>query len=104
MGLNDAAESTAKRKTNMRISLGRAAAALAAVVILLNAVPASAQTQGMERRNERRNVRQGARAAKQACKAGDEKSRPECRQMKRSFKHHARHGGTTEAPQANPAH
>jgi hypothetical protein len=87
----------------MRISLGKAAAVLAAVVMLLNAVPASAQTQGMERRNERRNVRQGARAAKQACKAGDEKSRPECRQMKRSIKRHARHGGTTEVPPANPA-
>jgi hypothetical protein len=60
----------------MRISLGKAVAVLAAVVMLLYAVPASAQTQGMERRNERRNVRQGARAAKQACKAGDEKSRP----------------------------
>ena len=87
----------------MRISLGKAAAVLAAVVMLLNAVPASAQTQGMERRNERRNVRQGARAAKQACKAGDEKSRPECRQMKRSIKQHSRHGGTTEVPPANPA-
>ena len=86
----------------MRISLGRAAAALAAGVMLLNAVPASAQTQGMERRDERQNVRQGARAAKQACKAGDEKSRPECRQIKHSAKHHARHGGTTSAPPANP--
>jgi hypothetical protein len=88
---------------SMRISLGKAAAALAALVMLLNAVPASAQTQGMERRNERRNMRHGARATKQACKAGDEKTRAECRQMKRSYKHHARHGGTTEAPQANPA-
>ena len=87
----------------MRTSLGKAAVALAAVVMLLNAVPASAQTQGMERRNERRNMRHGARATKQACKAGDEKTRAECRQMKRSYKHHARHGGTTEAPQANPA-
>ena len=87
----------------MRIFLGKAAASLAAVVMLLNAVPVSAQTQGMERRNERRNVRQGARAAKQACKAGDEKTRPECRQMKRSIKRHARHGGTTETPPANPA-
>jgi len=87
----------------MRTSLGKAAAALAAVAMLLNAVPASAQTQGMERRNERRNVRQGARAAKQACKAGDEKTRAECRQLKRSTKHHARHGGTTSAPPANPA-
>jgi len=88
---------------SMRISLGRGAAVLAAVVMLLNVVPASSQTQGMERRNERRNVRQGARAAKQACKAGDEKTRPECRQMKRSIKQHGRHGGTTSAPEANPA-
>jgi hypothetical protein len=88
---------------SMRISLGRGAAALAAVAMLLNVVPASAQTQGMERRNERRNVRQGARAAKQACKAGDEKTRVECRQLKRSYKHHARHGGTTSASPANPA-
>ena len=63
----------------MQISLGKAAAALAAGVMLLNAVPASAQTQGMERRDERRNVRQGARAAKQACRAGDEKTLTECR-------------------------
>ena len=86
----------------MQISLGKAAAALAASVMLLNAVPASAQTQGMERRNERRNMRQGARATKQACKAGDEKTRPECRQMKRSGKQQARHGGTTSPPPANP--
>jgi hypothetical protein len=59
---------------SMRTSLGKAAVALAAVA-MLNAVPASAQTHGMERRNERRNVRQGAHAAKQACKAGDEKTR-----------------------------
>ena len=87
----------------MRTSLGKAAAGLAAVVMLLNAVPASAQTQGMERRNERRNMRHGARATKQACKAGDEKTRAECRQMKRSYKHHARHGGTTPAPPEHPA-
>ena len=88
----------------MQSSLGKGAAALAAVVMLLGAVPAFAQTQGMERRHERRNVRQGARAAKQACHAGDEKTRPECRQMKRSIKQHARHGGTTSAPPENPAH
>ena len=87
----------------MRTSLGKAAATLAAAVMLLNAVPASAQTQGMERRNERRNMRHGARATKQACKAGDEKTRAECRQMKRSYKHHARHGGTTPAPPEHPA-
>ena len=80
----------------MWLSLGKAAASLAAAVMLLNAVPASAQTQGMQRR-------QGARAAKQACRAGDEKTRPECRQMKRSTKQQARHGGTTSAPPTNPA-
>jgi len=36
----------------MRLSLGKAAGALAAVVLLLNAVPVSAQTQGMERRGD----------------------------------------------------
>ena len=87
----------------MRVSLCKAAAAVAAVVMLLGTVPVSAQTQGMERRNERRNMRHGARATKQACKAGDEKTRAECRQMKRSYKHHARHGGTPEAPQEHPA-
>ena len=87
----------------MRTSLGKAAVTVAAVAMLLSALPASAQTQGMERRNERRHVRQGARATKRECRAGDEKTRAECRQMKRSYKHHARHGGTTEAPQANPA-
>src|SRR5262245_41353339 len=99
-----AAEAAAKRRMSMRTSVGKAAAALAAVVMLLSAVPASAQTQGMERRNERRNVRQGARAAKQECLAGDEKTRPECRQTKRSIKQNARrHGGTTSAPPENPA-
>jgi hypothetical protein len=85
---------------SMGISLGKAPAALAAVVMLLNAVPAFAQTQGMERRDERRDVPQGARAAKQACKAGDEKTRAECRHMKHSTKQHARHGETTSPPPA----
>ena len=87
----------------MRTSLGKAVTGLAAVVMLLNAVPAFAQTQGMERRNERRDVRQGARATKRECRAGDEKTRAECRHEKRSTKQHARHGGTTSAPPANPA-
>jgi hypothetical protein len=80
---------------SMVISLGKAAAAFAAVVMLLNAVPTSAQTQGMERRDQRQDTRQGSRAAKQACKAGDEKTRAECRHMKHSTKQHARHGGST---------
>ena len=87
----------------MRTSLGKAAVTVAAVAMLLSALPASAQTQGMERRNERRHVRQGARATKRECRAGDEKTRAECRHEKRSTKQQARHGGTTSAPAANPA-
>jgi hypothetical protein len=65
----------------------RGVGVLAAVVVLAGGIaPASAQTQGSERRAERRDVRGGARAAKQACKAGDEKSRADCRQMKREVK------------------
>jgi hypothetical protein len=74
--------------------------ALAAVVTLASIAPVYAQTQGMERRDERRDTRAGARAAKQACKAGDEKTRPECRQMKRSTKQHGRQG--TNAPAQPP--
>lgn len=48
---------------------------------------AYAQTNGMDRRDDRQDDRQGSRNAKQACKAGDEKSRAECRQMKRDVKH-----------------
>ena len=54
--------------------------------MLAGIAPASAQTNGMNRRNERRNDRAGARAAKQACKAGDEKTRADCRQLKRNVK------------------
>jgi hypothetical protein len=100
---NDAADSAAERRTNMWLSLGKAAASLAAVAMLLSTVPASAQTQGMERRDQRRDVRQGSRAAKQACKAGDEKSRPECRQTKRATKQQLRQGGTTSTAPANSA-
>jgi hypothetical protein len=50
-----------------RMSFWRRVGVLAAVVVLAGIAPASAQTQGMERRGERRNVRAGARAAKQAC-------------------------------------
>ena len=76
---------------------------LAAVVMLAVVAPAYAQTQGMERRDDRRDDRAGGRAAKQACKAGDEKSRAECRQVKRTTKHAAearRH--TNQAPATNP--
>jgi hypothetical protein len=78
-----------------RIGLRRAARALAAVVMLACVVPTYAQTQGMERR-------QGARDAKQACKAGDEKTRAECRQVKRRTKQAARQGKKPAAPPAQP--
>lgn len=64
----------------------RGVGVLATVVMLAGIVPASAQTNGMNRRNERRNTRAAGRAAKQACKAGDEKTRADCRQMKRGVK------------------
>jgi hypothetical protein len=73
-----------------RMSFWRGVGVLAALVVLAGIVPASAQTQGTARRA-------GARAAKQACKAGDEKSRAECRQVKREVKH----GGTDEGSNAN---
>jgi hypothetical protein len=70
-----------------KMSFWRGVGVLATVVLLAGSIaPASAQTQGSERRTERRNVRGGSRAAKQACKAGDEKSRADCRQMKREVK------------------
>ena len=67
----------------MSLSLGKAVASLAAVVTLLSAVPMSAQTNGMERRDQRRDVRDASRATK----------------------HQLRQGGTTSppAPAANPA-
>jgi hypothetical protein len=80
-----------------RMSFWRRVGVLAAVVVLAGIAPASAQTQGMERRGERRNVRAGARAAKQACKAGDEKSRAECRQVKREAKRAGRNDGGSNA-------
>jgi len=86
----------------MKLSLGKAVASLAAGMMLLSAVPVSAQTQGMERRDQRQDVRQASRATKQACKAGDEKSRPECRQQKRATKQHLKQGGTTSPPAVNP--
>ena len=85
------------RETGVR----RAFCALAAVVMLTSVTPVYAQTQGMDRRDDRRDNRAAGRAAKQACKAGDEKTRAECRQVKRTTKHHGRQG-TTNAP-AQPA-
>jgi hypothetical protein len=76
-----------------RIGVRRTACALAAVVTLACVVPTYAQTRGMERR-------QGARAAKQECNAGDEKTRAECRQVKRRTRQADRQGKTPAAPAA----
>jgi hypothetical protein len=80
--------------------------ALAAVGTLACGVPAQAQTEGMDRRDDRRDDRAGGRAAKQACKAGDEKTRAECREMKRDAKHGKPQGGDPskagQPPAANP--
>ena len=73
---------------------------LATVVVLAGIAPASAQTNGMERRSHRRDVRGGARAAKQACKAGDEKTRADCRQMKRDVKQAGRNHESSNAKAA----
>lgn len=90
----------------MQRSSRRGMGLLAAIVMLALVAPAYAQTQGMDRRDNRRDSRAGGRAAKQACKAGDEKSRAECRQVKRTTKHsphQAGSGGTAhEAPATNP--
>ena len=95
-----------QRRTACNEVPGEAWALLAAIVMLALVAPAYAQTQGMERRDNRRDSRAGGRAAKQACKAGDEKSRAECRQVKRSTKHgtHEVEGGGTahEAPAPTP--
>jgi len=71
----------------------KGAAAVVAALMMLSVGSAYAQTQGMERRDERRDDRSGARATKQACKAGDEKTRAECRQVKRTTKQQGRHDG-----------
>ena len=52
----------------------------------------------MDRRDDRRDDRAAGRAAKQACKAGDEKSRAECRQEKRTTKH----GGGADTANRHP--
>jgi hypothetical protein len=72
-----------------------------AALMMLSVSAATAQTQGMERRDDRA----GARATKQACKAGDEKTRAECRQMKRTTKQQGRPDGgqTNTAPPTTPA-
>jgi hypothetical protein len=68
-----------------------------AAVVMLGIAPAFAQTNGMDRRDDRRDDRSGARAAKQACKAGDEKTRADCRQMKRDVKQTGRNDGGGDA-------
>ncbi len=83
-----------------RMSFWKGVGVLAAVVVLAGTAPASAQTQGMERRNQRRDNRAAARAAKQACKAGDEKSRAECRQVKREARQAGRNDGESNASAA----
>jgi len=75
--------------------------ALVALVTLVSVTPLYAQTQGMERRDNRRDNRAAGRAAKQACKAGDEKTRAECRHVKRTTKQHGRQG-TANAPAPPP--
>jgi hypothetical protein len=80
----------------------RGVGVLAAIVMLAVVAPAYAQTQGMERRDNRGDSRAGGRAAKQACKAGDEKTRAECRQVKRTTKHHEGGSKANEAPATNP--
>ena len=79
----------------------RVTSVLAAILLCAVVAPAYAQTQGMERRDEHRDNRDQGRAAKQACKAGDEKSRAECRQVKRTTKHHE--GTANTAPATKPA-
>ena len=92
----------------------KGAAVVIAALMVLSVGSASAQTQGMERRDERRDDRGGddrrddrggARATKQDCKAGDEKTRAECRQVKRTTKQQGRRDGGKEntAPPTNPA-
>jgi hypothetical protein len=84
------------------MSCRRGLGVLAAIVMFAVVAPAYAQTQGMERRDDRRDDRARGRAAKQACKAGDEKSRAECRQVKRTTKHGGGEVKPNEAPPANP--
>ncbi len=87
----------------MQRSSRRGMGVLAGIVMLAVVVPAYAETQGMGRRDDRRDDRAGGRAAKQACKAGDEKTRAECRQTKRTTKHGEGGGTANQAPAANPA-
>jgi hypothetical protein len=103
---NTGCGSRSEKETSMRMSFMRkGAAAVVGALLMLSVGVASAQTQGMERRDERRDDKAGARATKQACKAGDEKTRAECRQVKRTTKQQGRQDGGTAntAPATNPA-
>ena len=80
----------------------KGAAVVVAALMMLSVGVASAQTQGMDRRDDRRDDRSGARATKQECKAGDENSRAECRQEKRGAKQEGRHDGG-KGPTTTPA-
>ena len=87
-----------QRVTSSRRSVG----VLAAILVCGVVASAFAQTQGMDRRDDRRDDRAGGRAAKQACKAGDEKTRAECRQVKRTTKHGGGEVKPNEAPAPTP--
>jgi len=80
------------RRTNVKMIrlASLVSSVLVAGTLLAAAAPASAQTQGMERRDDRRDTRQDARGKKHECKAADEKNRAECRQGKRDTKQDAR--------------
>ena len=81
----------------------RTVGVLAAILMCGVVASASAQTQGMDRRDEHRDGRDAGRAAKQDCKAGDEKSRAECREEKRDTKHGSDDAGTANtAPAPTP--
>ena len=86
----------------MQRSSRRGVGILAGIVLLAAVAPAYAETYGMERRGGRRNDRAAGRSAKQACKAGDEKSRVECRQEKRTTKHGGGANTANPAPAPNP--
>ena len=77
-----------KWKACLQVSI--LALALTAPGIIISPTVAYAQTQSKERRDTRQETRQDARAQKAECKKGDEKSRAECRQVKRGTKQDAR--------------
>ena len=95
-----------------KLGVARALCVVVAVFTFASVAPVFGQTQGMERRDNRRDNRAAGRATKQACKAGDEHTRSECRQMKRTRKYQGRHGtapqgqapaNAPEAPAGAPA-